>query len=474
MNTNLKRAITVTALALGGYASAQVTLYEQDNFQGRTFTTERQLLDLNSGGFNQRASSVVVQGNRWEACEEARFGGRCVVLRPGAYASVNAMGLNGRMTSLREIAVNARVFDNQYSNTPQPSQVVFYERTGFEGRSLSVVESLDDFRRSGFNDSANSVMVVGQPWQLCEDIRFNGRCVVLRPGRYASLAAMGLSGRVSSARAADVELRADNPVPLPSPASPASPEGAQVIFYEREEFGGRSFTADTLVGDFARAGFNDRASSAVVLGGRWEVCTDSEFRGRCLILRPGRYPSLAAMGVDNMISSVRNIRREAFVEDNRYAPAPFAVYDNRRRSDERLYEVSVTSVKAVVGPAEQRCWVEQEPVAQTRGNANIGGAVVGALIGGILGHQVGGGAGKDLATVGGAIAGGVIGSNVGRDANGQPVQTQNVQRCASTPSQAPPAYWEVTYTFRGQAHRVQMATQPGPTLTVNEQGEPRT
>ena len=279
---------------------------------------------------------------------------------------------------------------------------------------------------------------------------------------------------LASARAAEVELRADNPVPLPSPANPASPEGAQVIFYEREEFGGRSFTADTLVGDFARAGFNDRASSAVVLGGRWEVCSDAEFRGRCVILRPGRYPSLAAMGVDNMISSVRTIRREAFVEDNRYAPAPAAVYDNRRQSDERLYEVSVTSVKAVVGPAEQRCWVEQEPVAQTRGNANIGGAVVGALIGGILGHQVGGGAGKDLATVGGAIAGGVIGSNVGRDANGQPVQTQNVQRCASTPSQAPPAYWEVTYTFRGQAHRVQMATQPGPTLTVNEQGEPRT
>ena len=112
-------------------------------------------------------------------------------------------------------------------------------------------------------------------------------------------------------------------------------------------------------------------------------------------------------------------------------------------------------------------------VAPASANANVGGAVFGALIGGILGHQVGGGVGKDLATVGGAIAGGVIGSKVGRDANGQPAQTQNVQRCASTPSQAPPAYWDVTYNFRGQAHSVQMVTQPGPTMTVNEQGEPR-
>jgi uncharacterized protein YcfJ len=201
-----------------------------------------------------------------------------------------------------------------------------------------------------------------------------------------------------------------------------------------------------------------------------------EFRGRCVILRPGRYPSLMAMGMDNMISSVRTIRRDAQVADNRNAPAPIAVYDNRRVNDERLYEVAVTSVKAVVGRDEQRCWLEQQPVVQNQGNSNanpnVGGALVGALLGGILGHQVGGGTGKDLATVGGVIAGGVLGSNVGRDATGQAAPAQNIQRC-SNPSQSAPAYWDVTYSFRGQVHRVQMATQPGATLTVNEQGEPR-
>ncbi len=470
MKTIFRHMLAIASLAIVGQASAQVTLYERDNFQGRSSTTDRQFVDIDSGGMGQRATSVVVQGNRWEACEEVRFGGRCVVLRPGTYASLNAMGLNGRMMSMREIAPNMRVFDNQYANAPHPSQVVFYERPGFEGRSLAVVDPLEDFRRSGFNDSANSVMVVGQSWQLCEDFAFNGRCVVLRPGRYASLAAMGLSGRVSSARASGLE------VPVANAPTMDNTDTAHMTFYERADFGGRSFTAEALVPDFGRAGFNDRASSAVVLGGRWEACSDAEFRGRCVILRQGRYPSLAAMGMDNMISSVRNLSRDAQVEVNRYAPMPAAVYDNRRRNEERLYEVNVTSVKAVVGPAEQRCWVEQQPVAAAPApaNANMGGAVVGALIGGILGHQVGGGVGKDLATVGGAIAGGVIGSKVGRDANGQLSQTQSVQRCASTPSQAPPAYWDVTYSFRGLAHSVQMVTQPGPTLTVNEQGEPRT
>jgi len=48
-----------------------------------------------------------------------------------------------------------------------------------------------------------------------------------------------------------------------------------------------------------------------------------------------------------------------------------------------------------------------------------------------------------------------------------------VQRCTNTPSATRPDYWDVTYNFRGQDHRVQMTTAPGPTVTVNDQGEPR-
>ena len=206
---------------------------------------------------------------------------------------------------------------------------------------------------------------------------------------------------------------------------------AQVTFYEREGFQGRSFTAEKEIRNFERFGFNDRASSVVVLRDRWEVCEDARFSGRCVVLRPGRYPSLAAMGLNDRVSSVRTVSRNARVDDNRYAPAPVPVYDNRRRNNERLYEANVTSVRAVVGPPEQRCWVEHEQVAQDRSNANVPGAVVGAVIGGILGHQVGGGRGRDIATVGGAVAGGAVGANVGRG-GGQQVQTQDVQRCEST------------------------------------------
>ncbi len=49
-----------------------------------------------------------------------------------------------------------------------------------------------------------------------------------------------------------------------------------------------------------------------------------------------------------------------------------------------------------------------EPVKE-RGEGSGAGAVLGAIAGGVIGHQFGGGKGKDVATAGGAVLGGVAG-----------------------------------------------------------------
>jgi len=245
---------------------------------------------------------------------------------------------------------------------------------------------------------------------------------------------------------------------------------AQITFYESEGFRGRAFTTSKQVGDFARVGFNDRASSVVVDGGRWQACEDARFGGRCAVLRKGSYESLSGMGLDNRISSVRPV--DSHVRYENEAPAPLAApnYEYRHRPNERTYQAHVDSVREVRGPPEERCWTEHHPGETQRGDPNVGGAVVGALIGGVLGHQVGNGRGNDLATVGGALGGAAIGSNVGRGTtvgNGT-----DVRRCETTQSGAP-AYWDVTYDFRGTQHRAQLSGPPGPSITVNEAGEPR-
>lgn len=373
MNALLKNALAVSAVALAAQAFAQVTLFEQDGYQGQSFTTSRTVDNLARRGFNDRASSAVVVGERWEACEDQRFNGRCVVLRPGQYPSLNAMGLNNRITSVRAVSRNARIDDQRYA-------------------------------------------------------------------------------------------------PAPAPVIP--PATAQITFYENEGFSGQTFTTQRPVRNFNRFGFNDSASSAVVVGDRWEVCDDVRFQGRCVVLRQGSYGSLRAMGLNDRVLSVRGLDSNARINDRRYAPAPVAAPvaapDFRPQRDERLFEANVTSVRAVMGSPEQRCWVEPGQVSQS--DKNVPGAIAGALLGGVLGHQVGGGTGKDLATVGGAIAGAALGANV--NGGGQQAATQDVRRCENVPNQRP-QYWDVTYSFRGQDHRVQMTTPPGQTVTVNAQGEPR-
>lgn len=247
----------------------------------------------------------------------------------------------------------------------------------------------------------------------------------------------------------------------------AGAASAGITFYEDPGFRGHAFTSTRALVNFDRTGFNDKVSAVDVRGERWEVCEDPRFNGRCVVLRPGRYPSMGAMGLNDKLSSARPIGRNARFDDARYAPVP--VYDPRPQPRERLYEANVTSVRAVVGPPEQRCWVEREQVASDRRSANIPAGIAGAVIGGILGHQVGGGTGKDLATAGGAIGGAVIGANIGRAGS----TTQDVRRCSTVPNDGRPDYWDVSYVYRGVQHRVQMQSPPGATITVNAQGEPR-
>lgn len=258
---------------------------------------------------------------------------------------------------------------------------------------------------------------------------------------------------------------------------------AEATFYSREEMRGEAITLDRRSGNFERLDFNDRASSVVVEGGLWEVCEHVRFEGRCVVLRRGAYPSLQAIGLNNAISSARPLERERAhghrqVETVRapqyehYPPVPMPAQPvpYGHGPAQVIYEVPVTSARAVMGPPQQRCWVEKEQVATQRREPNLGGAIIGGVIGGVLGNQVGKGSGNDIATVGGAIAGAAIGAHVGRDKS-PAIAERDVQRCR-TVAGGQVEYWDVTYVHGGVERRAQLANQPGRTIRVNGHGAP--
>lgn len=208
---------------------------------------------------------------------------------------------------------------------------------------------------------------------------------------------------------------------------------AQLVIYEREGFRGRSVAINQNMPNLDRRGLGDKASSIVVERGRWEVCGQPRFRGRCAVLGPGNYPNLNGTVLDDNISSIRKAQPNRRY-DNELQAAAGNEYQFRRRASERTSEVPVTSVRAIMGPPDQRCWVDRQAAPAPADPAA-------ALIAGILGFQTG-------------------------------PAPRNVQRCTNV--QGAPAHYEVTYNYRGTPRTVLMAAPPpNNRVVVNQRGEPR-
>jgi len=60
--------------------------------------------------------------------------------------------------------------------------------------------------------------------------------------------------------------------------------------------------------------------------------------------------------------------------------------------------------------------IEEVREVEKAGQTSGGGAVGGAVVGGVIGHQMGGGRGKDVATVLGALGGGLAGNQIEKNA----------------------------------------------------------
>jgi hypothetical protein len=81
---------------------------------------------------------------------------------------------------------------------------------------------------------------------------------------------------------------------------------AEITLYEHANFAGTQLILRGWTPDISRVGFNDRASSIVVASGRWELCTDADFKGFCQTFTRGEYPVIDGR-LNDRISSAREI-----------------------------------------------------------------------------------------------------------------------------------------------------------------------
>lgn len=285
-----------------------VELYDQPQFNGVRLTLSADAPDLAAYGLSGRVASLVVRRGQWEFCTHAQYSGACITVGPGRYGDLPA-ALRGTLASVRNASAVAGGRPTvpppaPYPQSPQspppplPPQarppvdvdaVVLWERADFSGNRLGVSAANPRLSNQAFNDTANAVDIYRGRWQLCQHADYNGECVVLAPGRYV------LSGRLANGLTSLRPVFGGDNRPMPSAGG--------VVLYEHGDFQGRELVIHQATANLAALNFNDRSSAVEVLGGRWELCTDAEYSGRCIVLGPGRHQ--LERGMNDRISSVR-------------------------------------------------------------------------------------------------------------------------------------------------------------------------
>lgn len=124
--------------------------------------------------------------------------------------------------------------------------------------------------------------------------------------------------------------------------------------------------------------------------------------------------------------------------------------------------ISSMQVIQQVAVPRQICTQVQVAVQQNKSGA---GAAMGAIAGGVLGNQIGGGSGNAAATALGIFGGAILGNNI----EGAPsTQMQNVQNCTTqNVFENRVIGYNVTYEFNQKQYTVQLPRDPGPTIKLN-------
>ena len=135
--------------------------------------------------------------------------------------------------------------------------------------------------------------------------------------------------------------------------------------------------------------------------------------------------------------------------------------------------VTVKEVMQTVTTPREHCeMVQVQRQAPVKDENRLLGTVGGAVIGGVLGSQVGGGSGKKVATVAGAAAGGYAGNRVQKSMQEKDVQTTTEQRCKTVQEKSQKLVgYDVNYRIGSQTGAVRTTFKPGATLPLTKDGK---
>lgn len=153
--------------------------------------------------------------------------------------------------------------------------------------------------------------------------------------------------------------------------------------------------------------------------------------------------------------------------------AAVAGLDVFNRGPQYAQVVSATPIKETVKTPRKECRnvtvTHRRPVQDEN---RLTGSVLGAVAGGVIGHQFGGGRGKDVATVVGALGGGYAGNQVQGAMQERDTYTSTQQRCKTVYDKSEKMLgYDVTYKIGDQQGKIRMESDPGTQIPLDSNGQ---
>ncbi|MGF6332494.1 uncharacterized protein YcfJ [Pseudomonas sp. BS3782 TE3695] len=150
-----------------------------------------------------------------------------------------------------------------------------------------------------------------------------------------------------------------------------------------------------------------------------------------------------------------------------------ATYNLVKSGPEYAQVLAVEPVKTQIKTPREVCKdVTVTRQAPVKDQHQIAGTVVGALAGGLLGNQIGGGTGKKIATVAGAVGGGYAGNKVQEGMQERDTYTTTQTRCNTVNDISDKVVgYDVRYSLDGKEGKVRMDRDPGNQIPVDKEGK---
>ncbi|XP_052389518.1 uncharacterized protein LOC127935565 [Carassius gibelio] len=297
----LKRTLIIGSIrrAVRDYSVPEISLFPEENAEGKKVTFRDTSEDARIFGFPVKANSIIINAGLWLVFAEPFFQGVPRVLEVGGFPTPASWGVtHPYVGSLHPLKIGEPKVENLFE-----PKIVLYEKPYFTGKSREIYTTMRDFltrvdkQQSLFMFSAGSIKVIGGCWVGYEKEGFRGHQYLLEEGEYHDWRVWG--GVNSELRSVRV-IQADLSEPL-------------LVLYgtpeeDKEENEEPTFEVAEAVPDVELFGFGINTHSIHVLSGAWVAYSHVDFSGNQYVLEKGFYNSCEDWGsVDNRICSIQPI-----------------------------------------------------------------------------------------------------------------------------------------------------------------------